>query len=121
VLGGARFYDDITVTRSDSKYFGKIYETQFNPDLSAKPKSKGQDQVKFAKNENTGEDGEPGGFRPMYYTHSYAKDMSKIEMSFDCSNYQHQFRLDNNADKCPIPHGRHVFQSIFLDKTLRHL
>ena len=122
VLGGARFFDDITITHSDSKYFQQNYETRFDPELCAKPKSKQQeDQIKFAKNESTGLDGEPGGYRPMYYTHSYPEDPQKIEMSFDCTNYQHQFRMDHDADKAPIPYDQHVFQSIFLDKTNRHL
>jgi hypothetical protein len=47
--------------------------------------------------------------------------MAKIEMSFDCTNYQHQFRMDNDADKAPVLYDRHVFQSIFLDKSQRHL
>jgi hypothetical protein len=125
VLGGASFYDDITITHCDTSYFSKIYETRFNPSLCAEPKSKVQEQqIAFAKNEANGIDGEPGGYRPMYYTHSYASDPQKIEMSFDCTNYQHQFRMDehnNNAAKEPIPYDRHVFQSIFLDKTQKHL
>ena len=122
VLGGAKFFDDVTITHSDSAYFSKNHTTHFSDDLCAKPKSKDQeDQIRFAKNEQPGPGGEPSGFRPMYYTHSYPEDPQKIEMAFDCSNYQHQFRMDNDADKAPIPHDRHVFQSIFLDKTNRHL
>ncbi|KAI9810982.1 MAG: hypothetical protein M1827_005713 [Pycnora praestabilis] len=123
ILGGASFYDDITITHSDSDYFQKNYETKFDPDLCAEPKSKEQeDQIKFAKNEARGQDGEHGGYRPMYYTHSYVEDPRKIEMAFDCTNYQHQFRTDNNnAETAPIPYDRHVFQSIFLDKQNRHL
>ena len=122
VLGGAYFYDDITITHSDSDYFDKVYQTRFDADVCAKPKSKAQeDQVKFSKNEAPGPDGEPSGFRPMYYTHSYKEDPKKIEMSFDCTNYQHQFRMDHDADKAPVPYDRHVFQSIFLDKQNRHL
>ena len=122
VLGGASFYDDITITHSDSKYFESIYETRFDPALCASPKNAAQEaQIKFAKNEAKGQDGEPGGFRPMYYTHSYPSDPQKIEMSFDCTNYQHQFREDHDADKAPMPYENHVFQSIFLDKTQRHL
>lgn len=118
VLGGARFFDDITITHSDSKYFQENYETHFNPELCAKPKNKQQEeQIAFAKNEQKGQDGEPAGYRPMYYTHSYPEDMKKIEMAFDCTNYQHQFRMDHDADKAPIPYDNHVFQSIFLDKT----
>ncbi|KAI9826814.1 MAG: hypothetical protein M1832_005752 [Thelocarpon impressellum] len=120
VLGGARFFDDITITHSDGDYFAKYYETKFNPELCAKPRSKAQEaQIAFSKDEGPGQDGEASGYRPMYYTHSYAEDPRKIEMSFDCTNYQHQFRLDNDAPKPPIPYERHVFQSIFLDKTNR--
>lgn len=112
VLGGAKFYDDITVTHWDSDYFNKHYETSFDASLCAVPKSQAQkDQVIFAK----GDDAErPGGFRPMYYTKSYAKDMKKIEMSFDCSNYQHQLlKATGPKDDAGL---QHVYQSIFLDK-----
>ena len=129
VLGGAKFYDDITITHSDPEYFSKVYETRFNEDLAAKPKSKAQeDQLAFAKGEiETNSDGEPSGYRPMYYTHSYTQDMKKIEMSFDCTNYQHQFRLNDDGTtppdskrpdpgKAPVPYDNHIFQSIFLNK-----
>ena len=122
VLGGACFYDDITITHSDSNYFASVYETRFDPSLCANPKNDAQRaQIAFAKNEAPGPDGEPGGFRPMYYTHSYASDPQKIEMSFDCTNYQHQFREEHGADKAPMEYEKHVFQSIFLDKSQRHL
>ena len=119
VLGGAKFFDDITVTHSDSKYFETNHETRFKPELCAEPKNDQQKaQIKFAKNEiEKSDDGEPAGYRPMYYTHSYPEDMQKIEMAFDCTNYQHQFRQDQGADKPPQPYDHHVFQSIFLDKN----
>jgi hypothetical protein len=95
---------------------------KFNPELCAEPKTKAQEaQIRFAKNQGEGQDWEAGGFRPMYYTHSYKSDPKKIEMSFDCTNYQHQFRIDHDANEAPIPYEKHVFQSIFLDKTQRHL
>ena len=122
VLGGAHFYDDITVTHSDSKYFQKHYETQFSSSLCASPNSQAQkDQIAFSKGEQRGQDDEPAGFRPMYFTKSYAQDPKKIEMSFDCSNYQHQFRQDHDEETCPMPFEKHVFQSIFLDKNNREL
>ncbi|KAI4188740.1 MAG: hypothetical protein L6R41_001930 [Letrouitia leprolyta] len=126
VLGGAKFFDDITITHSDADYFQKNYETRFSPDLCAEPKSKAQEeQIAFAKDESTGPDNEAGGYRPMYYTHSYKEDMHKIEMAFDCTNYQHQFRQDPKEppapDKTPVPYENHVFQSIFLDKENSHL
>jgi hypothetical protein len=125
VLGGASFYDDITVTHSDSGYFEKIYETEFNEELCGKPTSKAQeDQIAFSRGEQEGQDGEAPGYRPMYYTHSYASDPKKIEMSFDCTNYQHQFRMGEEfggvgakKDKPDQPYDQHVFQSIFLDKN----
>ncbi|CAL3965959.1 hypothetical protein PZA11_002770 [Diplocarpon coronariae] len=113
VLGGASFYDDITITHSDSNYFKKHYETEFDPKLCASPKSKTQENmIAFAKGEKDGPEGEPKGFKPMYYTKSYKEDPKKIEMSFDCSNYQHQFRSGEETSSAPA----HVFQSIFLDK-----
>ena len=122
VLGGAHFFDDITITHSDSKYFNQIYETQYKDQLCGKPGSEAQEQqIAFAKNEMDGENGEPSGFRPMYYTHTYESDPKKIEMAFDCTNYQHQFRKDHDADVPPVPQDRHVFQSIFLDKRQQNL
>ncbi|KAM3071908.1 hypothetical protein ACMFMF_007306 [Clarireedia jacksonii] len=109
VLGGAKFFDDITVTHSDQEYFQKHYETKFDPELCAKPKSKIQeDQIAFAKGEKRGTDDEPSGYRPMYYTKSYPEDPKKIEMSFE---------MDHDAEVAPIEYENHVFQSIFLNKS----
>ncbi len=117
VLGGAKFFDDITITHSDSKYFQKHYETTFSPSLCASPKSQAQkNQIAFSKGLQRGPNDEPAGYRPMYYTKSYVQDPQKIEMSFDCTNYQHQFRMDQNAEVSPVKYENHVFQSIFLDK-----
>lgn len=117
VLGGAQFYDDITVTHWDSDYFNKHYETSFDTSLCAEPKSKAQrEQVVFAKGQDAAR---PGGFRPMYYTKSYKQDMKKIEMSFDCSNYQHQLLKANGPkDDAGL---QHVYQTIFLDKRSRDM
>ncbi|EHA54059.1 hypothetical protein MGG_08846 [Pyricularia oryzae 70-15] len=117
VLSGAKFYDDITITHHDHAYFKKHYETTFQDDLCAEPKSKAQEeQVAFS----TGKDPKsPAGFRPMYYTKSYKKDPTKIEMSFDCSNYQYQL-LDANG-KADDAGYEHVYQSIFLDKRNQNL
>lgn len=107
VLGSASFYDDVTVTHSDTGYFTKHYETGFTPALCAKATSQAQEaQIAFA----TGQDG-GAGFQPMYFTYSYPEDKRLIEMSFNCSNYQHQFRQAAEGDKEP------VYQTIFLDKS----
>ncbi|TVY55958.1 hypothetical protein LCER1_G002219 [Lachnellula cervina] len=116
VLGGAKFFDDITITHSDSAYFKKHYETEFQESLCAKPKSKAQeDQIAFSKGLQPGPDNTAGPYKPMYYTKSYAQDPKKIEMSFDCTNYQHQFRASNAQKK------DHVYQSIFLDNRQEEL
>lgn len=116
VLGGAKFYDDITVTHWDADYFNKQYETNYDPSLCAEPKTSAQQtQVTFAK----GEDKErPRGFKPMYYTKTYDEDPKKIEMSFDCSNYQHQLLKANSKEGGEFPH---VYQTIFLDKRNQEL
>ncbi|KAM5353766.1 hypothetical protein ACJ41O_000416 [Fusarium nematophilum] len=113
VLGGAAFYDDITVTHTDNKYFESHYETRFDPDLCAEPKTEEQKkQVSFSK----GEGDSSSGFRPMYYTYTYADDPKKIEMSFNCSNYQHQLKKANlESPDAYEP----VYQTIFLNKEER--
>lgn len=122
VLGGARFYDDITITHSDHEYFQKHYETHFNPDLCLPPKNaEDERRVAFAKGSGPGGSNEGGGFRPMYYTKTYPESPRKIEMSFDCTNYQHQFRMDHDREIPPVPYENHVFQSIFLDKRNRDM
>lgn len=119
VLGGAKFYDDVTVTHWDADYLNKHYETTFDPALCATPRSPAQkEQVAFARGDGNGDDN-GGGFRPMYYTKTYDADPTKIEMSFDCTNYQHQLlRANNNNDGAHYPH---VYQSIFLDKRNRDM
>lgn len=109
VLGGAAFYDDITVTHSDKEYFENHYETHFKPALCAEPQSEEQKkQIDFAKGEH-----EDGPFRPMYYTYTYQSDPRMIEMSFNCSNYQHQLK---SAQAQSGEAYDTVYQTIFLDK-----
>ncbi|KOS16799.1 hypothetical protein ESCO_004589 [Escovopsis weberi] len=112
VLGGAVFYDDITVTHTDEDYFSKHYETRFRPKLCAEPRSDDQRRQIAAS--------EGSGFRPMYYTYSYQEDPRLIEMSFNCSNYQHQLRHTGAAGAPEHPY-RPVYQSIFLNKKLSHM
>lgn len=118
VLGGAAFYEDITVTHSDRKYFERHYETRFKPELCAEPASDDQKkQVAFARGEQGGTDSS-GGFRPMYYTFSYQRDPRLIEMSFNCSNYQHQLKQANSSAGDAF---EPVYQTIFLNKIQKHL
>ncbi|EJT96779.1 FAD dependent oxidoreductase [Dacryopinax primogenitus] len=101
VLGAAKFSDDITVTHWDSAYMERHYTNRFDPEQAVDALS-GTDQserVAFGKTQ----------FKPAYYIKEY-KDRRKLEMCFDCSNYQAQFSGQE------IPFDRHVFQTIFLNK-----
>ncbi|RBA18508.1 hypothetical protein FPRO05_10801 [Fusarium proliferatum] len=101
VLGSAKFSDDITITHNDSDYMKKHYENFYRDDLAV-ANINGTDQsdrLAFAKTE----------YRPMYYIKMYPEDKSKLEMCFDCTNYQSQF-----PEK--VPFEQHVFQTIYLNK-----
>jgi len=101
ILGAAKFANDITVTHYDTAYMKKHYENFYNPEQAVDTLS-GKDQtarVEFAKKD----------FKPMYLIKTYDDDRSKLEMCFDCSNYQAQFPPD-------VDFENHVFQTIFLNK-----
>lgn len=115
VLGGVKFYNDITITHSDSAYFQKIFEVQYEPELAAKPTSQTRkDQISFAEQQPRSQKDGWLGFRPMYFTRSYRSDPGKIEMGFNCTHYQHQFRENLGKDQPPLPEDQQVFQTIFL-------
>ncbi|RFU71991.1 fad dependent oxidoreductase [Trichoderma arundinaceum] len=119
VLGGAAFYDDLTVTHSDADYFARQYETGFKPELCAEPRSEDQcRQIASAKGESLSSPEQSRRFEPMYYTYTYPDNPRLIEMSFNCSNYQHQFKSTTAASAAsPEP----VYQTIFLDKRRSNL
>ncbi|KAJ5064140.1 hypothetical protein J3E72DRAFT_244098 [Bipolaris maydis] len=101
ILGSAKFSNDITVTHHDSSYMLKHYENFYTPQravstLSGHPQTQRNEWA--AKN-----------FKPMYYIKMYPQDRSKLEMCFDCTNYQSQFPPT-------VPFDRHVFQTIYLNK-----
>ncbi|RDW93616.1 putative flavin-containing amine oxidasedehydrogenase [Aspergillus mulundensis] len=130
VLGGVKFFDDVTVTHTDATYFNSIFETRVRdslvstaPSSSVSPEtaSKRQEQLSFATKPSTCEKDGWTGFNPMYYTHSYATEQDKIEMGFDCSNYQHQFRQAVGVGNPPLPDEQHIYQTIFLDKSRQDL
>jgi hypothetical protein len=101
VLGSAKFADDITVTHWDSDYMKKNYENFYNPEQAVE-KLSGVDQT--TRNKMAEKD-----FKAMYLIKTYPQDRSKLEMCFDCTNYQSQFPPD-------VPFEKHVFQTIFLNK-----
>lgn len=101
VLGAAKFSDDITVTHYDSEYMKKHYENFYNSEQAVSSLS-GADQssrLKFAEK----------SFKPMYLAKTYPQDRTKLEMCFDCTNYQGQFPPE-------VPFEDHVFQTIYLNK-----
>ncbi|KAL3462839.1 hypothetical protein BJX64DRAFT_137042 [Aspergillus heterothallicus] len=120
VLGGVKFYDDVTITHSDADYFNSIFETRVRDELVSNEISpqnqKRKDQLAFATSASKCEANGWTGFNPMYFIHSYESEQDKMEMGFDCSAYQHQFREAVGVGKSPLPQGRHVYQTIFLDK-----
>jgi len=100
VLGGAKWSDDITVTHWDADYIKKYYEADYNP-KEAVEELHGKDQsarIEVGKSE----------FKPMYFIRQQAEDPKKLDMCFDCSNYQFQFPKDQ-------PFDSHIFQTIFLN------
>jgi hypothetical protein len=101
VLGSAKFSDDITVTHWDSDYMKNHYENFYDP---AKAVTKLSHVDQTARNQMAQK-----SFKPMYYIKMYPQDRSKLEMCFDCTNYQSQFPPDVDFDK-------HIFQTIYLNK-----
>ncbi|KZT29612.1 hypothetical protein NEOLEDRAFT_1055262 [Neolentinus lepideus HHB14362 ss-1] len=137
VLGNVKYLWDITITHNDLDYMKKYYCLEYDPSLRSKKRLEERDeealkQFDFAEK----------NFRPLYYVRSYPSDKTKIEMSFDLTNYQPQFKGEsaygpggsgrhNERDESPSedthsdrkvpkdeypPLSDHVFQTIFLDK-----
>jgi hypothetical protein len=100
ILGSAKFSDDITITHTDTAYMEKHYENSYTPSRAVQTLS-GTDQTIRNSFAST-------SFKPMYYIKEYLSDPSKLEMCFDCTNYQSQFPRT-------IPFKNHVFQTIFLN------
>ncbi|KAF2270868.1 FAD/NAD(P)-binding domain-containing protein [Lojkania enalia] len=101
VLGSAKFSDDITITHWDSDYMKRHYENFYNRERAVSVLS-GVDQT--TRNQMAQKQ-----YKPMYLIKTYQQDRSKLEMCFDCTNYQSQFPPE-------VPFEKHVFQTIFLNK-----
>ena len=101
VLGSAKFADDTTVTHADSEYMKRHYDTFYNSKQAVSSLS-GVDQAE--RNQRAEK-----SFKPMYLIKTYPADRSKLEMCFDCTNYQSQFPPS-------VPFDQHVFQTIFLNQ-----
>ena len=107
VLGSAKFANDITVTHQDAEYMKRHYENFYSKDLAVSTLN-GVDQQKR-------NDWAKDNFKAMYLIRMYPQDLTKLEMCFDCTNYQAQFPPQ-------VPFDKHVFQTIFLNNERdRHL
>ncbi|SCZ96502.1 BZ3500_MvSof-1268-A1-R1_Chr8-2g10241 [Microbotryum saponariae] len=98
VLGNVKYLWDITITHSDLEYMQKHYNVTYSDDLASTSRDddkEAQEQFKFAKDH----------FRPLYYIRSYPSDKKKIEMSFDLTHYQPQFKGESpyGPDHTGIP------------------
>jgi len=101
-LNRAKWSDDVTVTHNDTAYMKKHYQSFFH-DSQAVTSLGGVDQTKRV-------DWARHNFKPMYYIKMYDQDLSKLEMCFDCTNYQAQFPPE-------VDFENHVFQTIYLNKA----
>ncbi|KAH9859028.1 FAD/NAD-P-binding domain-containing protein [Lenzites betulinus] len=95
VLGSVKYLYDVTITHNDLDYMNKHYETRYNPEHNAPLSSAttAEEREEMTKSFKFAE----SSFRPLYYTKQYDEDKSKIEMSFDLTHYQPQFRGEQPA------------------------
>ncbi|KAI0743733.1 FAD/NAD(P)-binding domain-containing protein [Daedaleopsis nitida] len=99
VLGNVKYLYDVTITHNDLEYMNKArslyyeicYSPKHNAPLSSAASAKEREQMSEAF------DFAARKFRPLYYTMQYTQDKSKIEMSFDLTHYQPQFRGEKPA------------------------
>ncbi|GAA5949729.1 hypothetical protein JCM3765_007665 [Sporobolomyces pararoseus] len=107
VLGSTQWSDDVTVTHTDTAYMEKWYENHYTPDLAVNKLGDRDESERVNRAKSK--------FNPMYYIKQNPGDSRKLEMSFDCSNFQYQLKEQN------LPFKDHIFQSIFLNKKDKHL
>ncbi|KAH7922328.1 hypothetical protein BV22DRAFT_1113952 [Leucogyrophana mollusca] len=117
VLGNVKYLWDISVTHNDVAYMNKYYRLKYAPSLnSTRTDEEARKGYEFAEKE----------FAPLYFIRSYPGDREKVEMSFDLTNYQAQFKGETeygpraSEDAVPPPGSppvleKHIFQTIFLD------
>ncbi|KAK5134275.1 hypothetical protein LTR08_006819 [Meristemomyces frigidus] len=101
ILGSAKFANDITVTHQDHEYMKKYYENFYDESLAVRELND--------VDQNSRCDFGKDNFKAMYLIRMYQQDLTKLEMCFDCTNYQAQFPPN-------VPFEKHVFQTIFLNK-----
>ncbi|TFK71507.1 nucleotide-binding domain-containing protein [Pluteus cervinus] len=84
VLGNVKYLWDVTVTHSDLNYMEKYYRVAYDPRLASSKTKENEERRRRCEYAEK-------NFAPLYFIRSYPTDKSKIEMSFDLTNYQPQF------------------------------
>ncbi|KAI5122113.1 hypothetical protein M0805_002235 [Coniferiporia weirii] len=127
VLGNVKYFYDISVTHCDREYMAKYYELEYRANLvaeSRKTEESTKKAMSFAEKE----------FAPLYFIHMYERAPKKIEMSFDLTHYQPQFKgvspngqppSSSSSSSPPLSPPRpsdypHVYQTIFLNKDMQN-
>ncbi|PWN45751.1 nucleotide-binding domain-containing protein [Ceraceosorus guamensis] len=83
VLGNVYYLDDVSVTHTDLAYMEKHYEVHYTDKYNANRKDEeSQKSFDFAKK----------NWKPLYLIKEYKDDPALIEMSFDLTVYQPQFK-----------------------------
>lgn len=101
LLGSVKYSNDVTVTHHDHLYMEKYYTNSYDEDQAVEYLHGRNEKQRCLKAKQS--------FRPMYFIKEYSSNPRKLEMSFDCTNYQSQFPKD-------LPLSRHIFQTIFLNE-----
>jgi hypothetical protein len=101
ILGNCKFANDITVTHTDSDYIKKYYEVAYNEEQAVESLSGVDQSIRCSFGRKY--------FKPMYLVRTQDQDQSKLDLCFDCTNYQSQFPEGQPIDT-------HVFQTIFLNR-----
>ncbi|GAA6061571.1 hypothetical protein JCM10212_001103, partial [Sporobolomyces blumeae] len=105
VLGRAKYSDDVTVTHCDTAYMKRHYEPEFLPEVAVYSLG--------TRDERTRVEEASRSFSPMYYVKHDELSPDKIEMSFNCSQFQPQLKQQNK------PFRDQVFQTVFLNDENR--
>ncbi|ORX39868.1 hypothetical protein BD324DRAFT_597443 [Kockovaella imperatae] len=107
VLGNTKWSDDVTVTHNDLDYMKKYYTMDFDTSEAVQEVGGRDDSDRYKKGQHE--------FNPMYLIKQLPDDPRKLEMCFDCSNFQYQLK---DAQK---PQDQHIFQTIFLNNKHKHM
>ncbi|GAA5827940.1 hypothetical protein JCM5353_007750 [Sporobolomyces roseus] len=105
ILGAVKFSTDKVVTHCDTTYMKKHYETEFTSELAVLKLSEKSDVGNEEKAEKS--------FNPMYLIKHEEENPKAVEMSFNCSQFQPQLKLQKK------PFRDQVFQTVFLNDKNR--